>query len=363
MTNSSPTKASTTERLWVPSEPTPIEDVVFDGALVLANRHASHGDEIDWRLARARSLVPILRAAQVIETAKDDDETVDLVRDAMGKDTSAPLLLWTMGGDNSYRCAARAAAGTATVVAGVGLGNGNVAQRIANSDAFFQNPEELLNPGAGVVRNHYLFEVIFNGELHYATTNAGFGETGFGAHQISNKKHRAHPFYKLREMRELQEYVLAFRSMAEIKMAKRCVLIEEEGETHPILGRDFMFGPEMAKVVDMPYAQLDEPEAIYFDLKSRFHLPSWLAGIQTGSKSYKRLLAGDTHSVTILTDGWAYIDGDPSRLQPGQFSIRCSPVSYPALTIPEQRTGLKTPGGISGLTQRLRPIVTAAIAR
>jgi hypothetical protein len=307
--------------------------------------------------------VPILRKAQVIETTKDDDETVGLVREAMGTDTSAPLLLWTMGGDNSYRCAARAAAGTTTVVAGVGLGNGNVAQRIANSDAFFQNPEELLKPGAGVVRNHYLFEVIFNGKLHHAITNAGFGETGFGAHRISNKKHRAHPFYKLREMRELQEYMLAFRSMAEIKMAKRCVLIEEGGETHPILGRDFMFGPEMAKVVDMPHTQLDDPEAIYFDLESRFYLPAWVAGIQTGSKSYKRLLAGDTHSVTILTDGWAYMDGDPSRMQPGQFSIKRSPVTYPALTIPVQRTELKSSRGVSSLAQWLRPIVTAAIAR
>jgi hypothetical protein len=370
MTHSSPAETSAAESLWVPGPTTPIEEVSFDGALVLANRHASHGDEIDSLLEKARRVVPVLRGAKIIETVPDDDETVGRVRAEIGEDTDKSILLWVMGGDNAYRCGARSATSTAMVLASVGLGNGNVAQKITNSEKWCKNPENLLTPGTGVVREQYLFEVIFNEKTHYAATNAGFGETGVGAHKISSQKHREHPLYGLRLLRELKEYHIAFESIAEIKHAKRCVPILEgdaleleDGTLKLILGRDFMFGPEMAKVADMPYAQLDGPEAIYFDMKNHGELASWIYGVQTGSVPYERIAAGKTHTVEVLADTWAYIDGDPYRMQPGMFSVRCLPETYKALTVPVQRTQLKQNPGVRGFLEGFRPIVTSMIAR
>lgn len=359
MKNSSPTKASTTETLWVPVPTTPIEDVSFDGALILANRYASHGDEIDSLLQEAKAVVPVLRGAKIIETTVDDNETVDLVRAELGDDTNKPILLWVAGGDNAYRCGARSAVGNGLVVAGVGLGNGNVAQKITNSEKWYKHPEKLLECDQGVIREQYLFEVFFNSEWHVAATNAGFGETGVGAHKISHARHREHPLYKHRAFRELKEYLIALQSIYEIKRAQRAVPILEDNEIGVVLGRDFMFGPEMAKVADMPYTQLDDPEAIYFDMENPARLATWVYGVQTGTLPYRRLSVGETHSVEVLAETWAYIDGDPFKMEPGLFSVRCMPETYKALTTPEQRTALKD----SSRLKNLRPILTSMLAR
>ncbi len=363
MTNFLPTKASTTETPWVSVPTIPIAEVSFDGAMILANRYASHGDEIDPLLQAAQAVLPVLRGAKVIETARDDNETVARVRTELGDDTNKPILLWVAGGDNAYRCGARSAVGNGFVVAGVGLGNGNVAQKITNSEKFHRHPEKLLEPGKGVIREQYLFEVFFNGEWHVAATNAGFGETGVGAHKISHAMHREHPLYKTRSFREMKEYLLALQSIYEIKRAHRVVPILEDGEIGLVLGRDFMFGPEMAKVADMPYTQLDDPEAIYFDMVNHTQLARWVYGVQTGTLPYKRLSAGETHSIEVLNETYAYLDGDPHKMEPGIFRVRYLPDTYKALTVTQQRTEVKRYHGVRGFVLGFRPVLTSMIAR